>query len=203
MTHLEFKPPCWVLYYNTLPQVIEQSLFLFFRIALLFEGAILKKKNGKDCSLRTYVEERPGWGRPQMGESIFPVWLTGPRDPRGAVFAKKKSHTNYNIILFYYLGGQTKIRVPLVHQEAEDGPRPRPPPPPRPPPVMFPLFLLRAFLLPVGRLKTTDVGETVSPLPPYPFAVCLPPPPLHFSSLCLGRSRRLDVPGLYVRLYIL
>ena len=112
MTHLEFKPPCWVLYYNTLPQVIEQSLFLFFRIALLFEGAILKKKNGKDCSLRTYVEERPGWGRPQMGESIFPVWLTGPRDPRGAVFAKKKSHTNYNIILFYYLGGRTKNTRP-------------------------------------------------------------------------------------------
>ncbi len=113
MTHLEFKPPCWVLYYNTLPQVIEQSLFLFFRIALLFEGAILKKKNGKNCSLRTYVEERPGWGRPQMGESIFPVWLTGPRDPRGAVFAKKKSsHTNYNIILFYYLGGRTKNTRP-------------------------------------------------------------------------------------------
>ncbi len=29
MNHLVFKPPCWVLYCNTLPQVIEQSLSLF------------------------------------------------------------------------------------------------------------------------------------------------------------------------------
>ncbi len=31
LNHLVFKAPCWVLYCNNLPQVIEQSLFLFFR----------------------------------------------------------------------------------------------------------------------------------------------------------------------------
>ncbi len=74
MNHLVFKPPCRGQYCNTLPQVIEQSLFLFFR-EFLFPPLLFTKRRRRPLVAWNTVTLKKGGREKKKGHCWYVRFL--------------------------------------------------------------------------------------------------------------------------------